>query len=126
MQFDFGSEIPLFLQVAEQIESSILSGVFEEESQIPSTTEVSVSFKINPATVLKGMNILVDDGLLYKKRGIGMFVAEGAREKIVAKRRTAFYEAYIVSLVREARRLEINKEQLIQMIEGGMADVEQN
>ncbi len=126
MQFDFSSDVPIFLQVAEQIESSILSGVFEEELQIPSTTEVSVMFKINPATVLKGMNILVDEGLLYKKRGVGMFVAEDAKEKIMTKRRTAFYETYVVSLLGEAKRLGIKKEQLFEMIDGGMTDVEQN
>jgi DNA-binding transcriptional regulator YhcF (GntR family) len=126
MQFDFGSETPLFLQVAEQIESGILSGIFEEEAQIPSTTEVSVTFQVNPATVLKGMNILVDEGLLYKKRGIGMFVAEDAKEKIVGKRREAFYETYVVSLLGEARRLGIRKEQLFEMIDGGMTDAEQN
>lgn len=126
MQFDFSSDIPLFTQVAEQIEGSILSGVFEEESQIPSTTEVSIMFKINPATVLKGMNILVDEGLLYKKRGIGMFVTEDAKERIVAKRRTAFYETYVVSLLGEAKKLGIKREQLFEMIDGGMTDVEQN
>ncbi len=126
MEFDFTSDVPIFLQVAEQIESSILSGVFEEEAQIPSTTEVSVMFKINPATVLKGMNILVDRDLIYKKRGVGMFVSAGAKEKITAERRITFYESYVVALLNEAKRLGISKNQLMEMINGGMQDVEQN
>ncbi len=122
MKFDFDSDVPIFLQIAEQIESGILADIFAEEAQIPSTTEVSVTYKINPATVLKGMNILVDEGLVYKKRGIGMFVASGAKEKILSKRQQAFFDTYIVTLLGEAKKLGINKEQLFKMIDGGMSD----
>lgn len=61
--------IPIFQQIAEGVEDAILSGAFLEESQVPSTTEISVTYKINPATALKGMNLLVAEGILYKKRG---------------------------------------------------------
>ena len=73
---------PIFQQIAEQLEEAILSGAYPEESQVPSITEYSVQYRINPATALKGINLLVDAGLLYKKRGVGMFVASGAREKL--------------------------------------------
>ena len=73
---NFEDDRPIFMQIAEGIEDAILSGVFPEESQIPSTTEISVNYKINPATALKGINILVDDNVIYKKRGIGMFVVK--------------------------------------------------
>ena len=72
MQFNFESDTPIYMQVAEQIKDAILSGAFLEETQVPSTTEISVTYKINPATVLKGMTLLPDAGILYKKRGVGM------------------------------------------------------
>ena len=124
MKFDFESDVPLFLQIAEQIESGILSGIFKEETQVPSTTELSVAYKINPATVLKGMNVLVQEELLYKKRGIGMFVARDAKERITSKRQQSFYDTYVVSLINEAQRLGIQKEQLFKMIEGGMGNAQ--
>ncbi len=84
MKIDFESGIPIYLQIADQIEDSILSGMFPEDTQIPSTTEISTLYKINPATVLKGMTLLVDGGILYKRRGIGMFV-HGVRRKKSAR-----------------------------------------
>ena len=90
MELDFNSEKPIFQQIAEGLEDSILSGAFPEESQIPSITEFSVLYKINPATALKGINLLVDAGVVYKKRGVGMFVAQGAVEALRAKRREGF------------------------------------
>lgn len=122
MKFDFDSDVPIFLQIAQQIEGGILSDIFREETQVPSTTEISVTYKINPATVLKGMNILVDEELLYKKRGIGMFVAKDAKERIKTQRRKSFYDTYVVALITEAKRLGITGEQLGKMIEGGMRD----
>lgn len=117
MELDFNSEKPIFLQIADEIEEAILTGAFEEETQIPSTTEISVNYKINPATVLKGMNILVDSGIIYKKRGIGMFVSEGAVEKLTQKRKEQFYENFIKSLVNEANKLKMSKDEIIAMIE---------
>lgn len=119
MKINFESEKPIFLQVAENIEDSILSGSFEEEQQIPSTTEFSVTYKINPATALKGINILVDKGLVYKKRGVGMFVCKGACEKLRLERKEAFYENYIKGIVAEAKRLHISDEEIKSMIERG-------
>ena len=94
---------PIFQQIAEQLEEAILSGAYPEESQVPSITEYSVQYRINPATALKGINLLVDAGLLYKKRGVGMFVASGAREKLRQSRRERFYQDYVQRMVREAR-----------------------
>ncbi len=119
MQMDFNDDRPIFVQIAEGIEDAILSGAFPEESQIPSITEFSVSYKINPATALKGINILVDNGIVYKKRGVGMFVLEGAAEKLREKRRQEFFEHYICGLVAEAKRLQLTKEDINTMIERG-------
>ncbi|HAH95899.1 MAG TPA: GntR family transcriptional regulator [Firmicutes bacterium] len=120
MLLDFNSETPLYLQLASAIEDNILRGVFEEETQVPSTTEISVNFKINPATAGKGVNLLVDDGILYKKRGVGMFVCTGAKEKIMEKRRDVFYENFIRTLLEEAKKLNISKNEIITMIERGI------
>jgi GntR family transcriptional regulator len=92
---DFNSEKPIYLQLAEAIEDSILKGIFEEETQVPSTTEISIKLKINPATAGKGVNLLVDEGIIYKKRGVGMFVCKGAKDRVLQKRRESFYKEFI-------------------------------
>ena len=120
----FQEERPIFLQLAEQLEDGILSGAYPDDSQVPSITEYSVTYKINPATALKGINLLVDAGLLYKKRGLGMFVAEGAKEKLKAGRRKKFYADYIEKLVREARNLGLDASELSEMIKRGFEDVD--
>lgn len=119
MQIKTDSEKPIFIQIAEGIEDAILSGAFEEEKQIPSITEFSVTYKINPATALKGINILVDAGLLYKKRGLGMFVSDGAVKELQKKRKEQFYTNYIAALIAEAKRLSITESEIKSMIESG-------
>lgn len=122
MHIDTGNiEKPIFLQIAEQIEDSIFTGVYGEEERIPSTNEISALLNINPHTVLKGVNLLVEEEILYKKRGLGMFVKEGAREKIRIKRKNAFFEQYIERLIQEAGKLQMTKEQVIELIERGYA-----
>jgi DNA-binding transcriptional regulator YhcF (GntR family) len=119
MQLNQDNEKPIFIQFAEELENNILKGIFEEESQIPSTTEVAIKLKINPATANRGVNLLVDEGIIYKKRGIGMFVAKEAREKIISKRKDAFYDNYILPLVRESKNLALSKSVITEMIEKG-------
>ena len=106
----------IYLQVSEMIETDILRGILLEEERVPSTNEIAKLYTINPATAAKGINLLVDEGILYKKRGIGMFVAEGAKEHIIEKRMDAFYENYVKSLLEEAKSLGISSEQLVEMI----------
>lgn len=119
MNFDESNHLPLFEQVAEQIEAAILSGAFPELSQIPSTTEISKQFQINPATVLKGMNLLVDKQIIEKKRGIGVFVKQGAKQIIQEEKRTYFFTQEISQLVVEAKRLDVSLAELIAQIESG-------
>lgn len=107
---------PIFQQIAEQIENDIISGVLPEESQVPSTNEFAAFHRINPATAGKGVNLLVDTGILYKKRGIGMFVAPGARERLVSERRDQFRTQYVEPLLVEAEKIGISPEQLAAMI----------
>lgn len=119
MKLDLDQEKPIFIQIAEGIEDGILTGAFPEESQIPSITEFSVNYKINPATALKGINLLVDEAIVFKKRGVGMFVAQGAVSKLKKKRQDQFYDNYINKLVDEAKRLGITSDEIIAMIERG-------
>lgn len=110
---------PIFVQVAERIEDDIIKGELLEESQVPSTNQFASFYQINPATAAKGVNLLVDQGILYKKRGVGMFVATGARDKLMHKRREDFFEQYVVKMVYEAQKLGITTEQLAEMIQRG-------
>lgn len=122
MQVHPSIDKPIFFQIAEQLEDSIFTGVFPEETKIPSTNEVAALLNINPHTVLKGMNLLVDEDIIYKKRGLGMFVKTGAVEKIRQKRQGQFYEQYIAALIREAEKLQMSKEDIIALIERGYDD----
>jgi len=119
LKLDFSNEKSIYLQIAENIEDDIIKGTIEEETQIPSTNQMAVIYKINPATAGKGINILVDRGILYKKRGIGMFVASGAKQVIRETRKNSFYEKYILSLMDEAKKLGIGTDELINMIKKG-------
>jgi DNA-binding transcriptional regulator YhcF (GntR family) len=110
---------PIFVQIAQRIEEDIINGGLAEESQIPSTNEFAAFYQINPATAAKGVNLLVDQHILYKKRGIGMFVSTGARSILVEKRKEQFFEQYIVTMMKEAQRLGITTDQLADMIRKG-------
>jgi DNA-binding transcriptional regulator YhcF (GntR family) len=106
----------LFLQIAESVEESIIDGSLPEESRAPSTNELAAFYRINPATAAKGVSMLVDKGVLYKRRGIGMFVASGARELLVAERRAAFAERYLDPLLAEARTIGLSPDDLARLI----------
>jgi GntR family transcriptional regulator len=108
---------PLFRQIADQIIEEILDETLPEEAQVPSTNEFAVFHRINPATAAKGVNELVAEGILYKKRGIGMFVATGARERLLAQRRERFAQEYVEPLLREASRLGIPLEEVREMVQ---------
>ncbi len=110
---------PIFQQIAERIEDDIIEGSLLEEQQVPSTNQFASFYKINPATAAKGVNLLVDEGILYKKRGIGMFVTEGARTKVLEKRKEQFYEQYVLTMIQEAKKLGMTIDQLTEMVQRG-------
>ena len=116
MNFLQDSIKPIYIQVAEWLEDEILKGNIEEEKQVPSKNEFASLYKINPATANKGINILVDENILYKKRGIGMFVATGAKKMIIIKRKEAFCKEFIDKLLFEAEKLEISKDEIIEIV----------
>lgn len=111
---------PIFVQIAERIENDIIAGELPEESQVPSKNQFASFYQINPATAAKGVTLLVDQGILYKKRGIGIFVATGARAKLLEKRKQQFFEQYVLTTVQEAEKLGITMEQLTDMIRRGV------
>lgn len=121
MNVDPSRETPLFVQIAESIEDDVFTGVYAEGDRVPSTNEVAALFGINPHTVLKGMNLLVDEGVIHKRRGLGMYVSDGALGAIRAKRRSAFAERYVNALVSEARKLGMTKEQVLVLVEKGLS-----
>ncbi|WP_043445028.1 GntR family transcriptional regulator [Arthrobacter sp. L77] len=112
---------PLFVQIAEQVEDSIVDGSIAEEAQAPSTNELAAFYRINPATAAKGVNMLVDKGVLYKRRGIGMFVAAGARELLLSERRSDFALRYVQPLLAEARRIGLEPDDVASLVRGGAA-----
>ncbi|ANK59541.1 GntR family transcriptional regulator [Loigolactobacillus backii] len=122
MEFHFTNEEPIYRQIAEQLEAAIFTGAFAEGSQVPSTTEISKQFNVNPATILKGMNQLVEKGLLEKRRGLGMFVTAGAHQQLQQQRRTHFLQRDVHQFITAAKALNITAEELEQMIMEGYSD----
>jgi GntR family transcriptional regulator len=113
--FDDGS--PIYLQVAGLVESQIIDGTLAAGDQVPSTNEFAAFHRINPATAAKGVNLLVSKGILYKRRGIGMFVADTARDQLLAERREHFFQKFVVPLKVEAGKLGISDQQLADMLQ---------
>jgi DNA-binding transcriptional regulator YhcF (GntR family) len=107
---------PLFAQVADRLAGEIADGGLAEGERVPSTNELAAFYRINPATAAKGINVLADDGLLEKRRGIGMFVATGARQRLQARRRAEFTQRYVKPLLTEAARLGIGTDKLFALI----------
>jgi GntR family transcriptional regulator len=107
---------PLFVQIAERLADDIADGSLAEGERVPSTNELAAFYRINPATAAKGIGMLTDDGLLEKRRGIGMFVTAGARAQLLAERRKRFAERYVEPLVTEAGRLGIDADELVALI----------
>jgi len=107
---------PIFTQIADRLADEIADGGLAEGDRVPSTNELAAYYRINPATAAKGVNVLIDDGLLEKRRGIGMFVAAGARERLLEDRRRSFAERYVEPMVAEANRLGLDGDALIDLV----------
>ncbi len=117
MKPTLNEDTPIFLQIADMIKDDLVEGLLSEGEQIPSTTELSSFYNINRATAQKGIALLMDEGIVAKKRGIGVFIAEDARDKLVNTRMQDFSNSYIQNMVKEAKRLNISKEELIRRVE---------
>ncbi|MDR7001237.1 GntR family transcriptional regulator [Neobacillus niacini] len=107
---------PIYVQISEWLETEILNGNFEKDQKIYSQYQLAEMFNINPATAAKGLNILADEEILYKKRGLGMFVAEIAKDRILKKRKNQTLKRLVSEIVMESARLNVSKDELIEMI----------
>jgi GntR family transcriptional regulator len=107
---------PIFSQIAEGLAHDIAVGTLAEGDRVPSTNELAVFYRINPATAAKGINVLTDSGLVEKRRGVGMFVSAGARERLLKERRNRFAERYVEPMLAEANRLGIDTDALLSMV----------
>lgn len=110
------SQIPIYMQIAEWLENEILADRLVADGKVYSQYQLAEMFNINPATAGKGLTILLENDILYKKRGLGMFVVEGAKSKILATRRTHTLTQLVEEIVQEARRLAVSDEELIELI----------
>jgi GntR family transcriptional regulator len=115
----FDDRSPIYQQIADKIKEDILSGALGEDEQVMSTNQYASFYRINPATAAKGFHQLIEEGVLYKRRGIGMFVSPSAREKLLAERRDRFFEQVVDAVVNEARMLGIPLSDVVRRIEEG-------
>ena len=114
----------IYLQIAQMLEDDILRDVYQEGDQVPAPNELARAFNINPATAAKGINLLVADGMLYKKRGLGMFVAEGAKALALDKRIQAFYHTFLRPMARDAKSLGLSDADILTMVRKAMEEGE--
>lgn len=116
MLININSNIPIYSQIAEMIEDQILNGDLRENEQVYSTNQLAKLLNVNPATARKGLNILLEEEIIFKKRGLGMFTNAGAQEKIKVKRSKSFVVNYFDSMIKEAKKIGLTKEYVIDLI----------
>jgi GntR family transcriptional regulator len=120
----FDDRTPIYRQIAEQIRTDVLSGALKDGDRVMSTNEYAVAHRINPATAAKAFQHLVDEQVLEKRRGIGMFVADGARDRLLAARRSAFAERVVAPVVAEAERLGLSVDEVIAAVRAAVTPTE--
>ena len=124
MNGNLNDSTSIYLQIAAMLEDNIVRDLLLEEEQAPSTNELAKAFSINPATAAKGLNLLSAEGILYKRRGIGMFVSPGGVEKVREKRKAAFCQGYIQPMIEEGRSLGLTREELLTMVRKAIGEGE--
>lgn len=117
MTIEFDNDRPIYLQIADMIREAIMAGDIEEGKSIPSVREISVEHSLNPQTVLNATQVLINEGLLEKRRGLGMFVQEGARKKLLQSELNHFKDDEVPALVNRAKLLGIQKPELIEIVD---------
>ncbi|RNA70128.1 GntR family transcriptional regulator [Alteribacter keqinensis] len=113
----FDDKKPIFLQIKDRITDQIVNDQLKEHDQIPSTNQLVQFYKVNHITVSKGINLLVDEEIVYKKRGVGMFVAEGAKERLIEQRKRAFADDFVLPMIEEAKKLRLSDEDITHLIQ---------
>lgn len=117
----FHGRDPIYVQIADRIRADVVEGTLGEGEQVMSTNQYASTFRINPATAAKAFADLVADGVLVKRRGIGMFVADGARERLLAARRARYFDEVLAPALDEARRIGIDGDELVDHVRAVMA-----
>ncbi|MFJ8162503.1 GntR family transcriptional regulator [Streptomyces sp. NPDC096136] len=115
---------PIFAQIAAELANQIADGTVSEGERVASSNEISAFYRVNPATAARSLTVLAEQGLVEKRRGVGMFVAEGARERLVQERRRGFADRYLRPLVVEAARLGIGLDELLGLVREELTSVE--
>lgn len=114
----FDGPEPIYVQIAQMIRSQVLAGELTEDEQVMSTTQFATTFRINPATAAKAFSNLVDEGVLYKRRGLGMFVAPGARMRLLEHDRQAYFDDVLDPALQQAAVLGISAESIVAYVLG--------
>ncbi|NIQ12570.1 MAG: GntR family transcriptional regulator [candidate division Zixibacteria bacterium] len=117
MAIDFKADTPIYMQISEMIRKAILAGDIQEEEPIPSVRQISVEQNLNPQTVLNATQVLLNENLIEKRRGLGMYVQKGAREKLQHQERESFQEEEIPDIVQRARLLGYSESELVEIVE---------
>lgn len=113
----FDDRSPIYRQIADQVKADVVSGTLDGDEQVMSTNQYAAYYRINPATVAKAFQQLVDEQVLYKKRGIGMFVSPTARDTLRAQRRERFFSDVVDPMVAEAKAVGIPIGEILARIE---------
>ncbi|WP_223668521.1 GntR family transcriptional regulator [Kangiella shandongensis] len=122
MQIQWDDSQPIYLQLRDRVQNMILEGNLAEGEALPSVRTVSAEYQLNPITVSKAYQLLVDDQLAEKKRGLGMFVVEGAKDKLLQQEREMFLTTELPALIRKLKRLNITKEQFMEAFDKEESD----
>jgi GntR family transcriptional regulator len=112
---------PIFVQIADELADQVADGGLAEDGRIPSANELAAFYRVNPATAARALAMLVEEGLANKRRGVGMFVATGARNRLIQRRRRQFADKYIRPMVAEATRLGLDQDELLTLVRGELA-----
>ena len=113
----FDDRSPIYRQIADQVKAEVVSGTLDGDQQVMSTNQYAAFYRINPATVAKAFQQLVDEQVLYKKRGIGMFVSPSARDALRARRRETFFSDVVDPMVAEAKAVGVPLAEVMARIE---------
>jgi DNA-binding transcriptional regulator YhcF (GntR family) len=114
----FDGPEPIYVQIAQMIRAQVLAGELKEEEQVMSTTQFATTFRINPATAQKAFAGLVEEGVLYKRRGLGMFVAPQARERLLDDHRKRYFEEVLAPALQQADLLGISSDEVVAYVRG--------
>ena len=117
----FHGRDPIYVQIADRIRADVAEGTLGEGEQVMSTNQYATTYRINPATAAKAFADLVAEGVLVKQRGIGMFVADGARERLLAARRARYFDDFLAPALAEARRIGIDGDELVERVRAALA-----